>query len=147
VVVAGVACLPVLVLGAGATLHHLLGDTTPADEPATGAEDGAVAARVESAEVARPAAPGQAIEQAPALPPVRRKPVAKSGRGKPAPRRLLGDYLDEARAQLVPGIDPSPAWCRRVTGCSAGTSVNLSRALRTELHTAPNGHEQEGRAA
>jgi hypothetical protein len=152
VVVAGVACFPVLVLGAGATLHHLLGDTAPAD-------GSAVVARVESAEVSRPAVPGPAIEpnSAPALPPAptRRNPAgraAKNGRAKTAPRRLLGDYLTEARTQLTPGTDPSPAWCRQVTGCSAGTSVNLSRALRTELDTAPdnggdNALEQEGRAA
>ena len=154
-VVAGVACLPVLVLGAGATLHHLLGDTTPASEVAVEAEGGAIVAPVESVEGARKAG-GPAIEPTPppasALPSARRKPAgraAKTGRDKPAPRRLLGDYLAEARAQHTPGIDPSPAWCRQVTGCSAGTSVKLAAALRASTPFDPvrDGGDQEGQAA
>jgi hypothetical protein len=136
VVVAGVACLPVLVLGAGATLHHLLGDTAPAELPAQ--TDAVVMdARVKSVQVSHPSGPAVESSSAPALPPApaRRTPAraAKSrGRGKTAPRRLLGDYLTEARAQLTPGVDPSPAWCRRATDCSAGTSVKLAAALRAE---------------
>ncbi len=55
-----------------------------------------------------------------------------------APRRLLGEYLADARAALLAatsaGEPPvvTPSWCRRVTGCSAGTSVKLVAALRNE---------------
>jgi len=55
----------------------------------------------------------------------------------PAGRRLLADYLTDARAALTaasaagqaPAVTPS--WCRTVTGCSAGTSVKLAAALRS----------------
>jgi hypothetical protein len=69
--------------------------------------------------------------------PTRERPVRRARR-KPAPRprRLLADYLAEARAELDRAtgagerVDLSPAWCRAVTGCSAGTSVKLAAALR-----------------
>lgn len=116
-VVVFVACLPVLVLGAGAALHHLLADPVTAAEPA--AQPVPVAATVERpTPVARPAIPA-------------RRPG--KGKGKPKPgRRLLADYLAEARAQLEPGVEPTPAWCRQVTGCSRGTSVKLAAALRAD---------------
>lgn len=68
----------------------------------------------------------------------RPRPAPRRGRGrKPAPRRLLADYvtaacaaLDEARADGA-AVEPSPAWCRQVTGCSVGTSVKVAAALRT----------------
>ncbi|MGI8815337.1 MAG: hypothetical protein ACR2G2_08685 [Pseudonocardia sp.] len=105
-VVVFVACLPVLVLGAGAALHHLLG--TEVDSAAN--------------------EPAAASDQVAAAPPAARP------RQRPAPRRrLLAEYLAEARAQLAPGVEPTPAWCRRTTGCSAGTSVKLAAALRAEL--------------
>ena len=53
-----------------------------------------------------------------------------------ASRRLFADYLAHARAALdqatVAGRrpDPTPAWCRRTTGCSRGTSMKLAAALR-----------------
>lgn len=83
-----------------------------------------------------PVAPAQ-IEPAPVRP-VRR---AHPRRAAPRPRRLLADYLDQARAELRRAeeageqIDPSPAWCRRATGCSAGTSVKLAAALRAPATT------------
>ena len=49
-------------------------------------------------------------------------------RQAPAGRRLLGEYVAEARTALDSArtageeVEPTPAWCRRVTGCSAGTS-------------------------
>jgi hypothetical protein len=77
------------------------------------------------------------IEPAPIEPaPVRPVRRARPRRSAPRPRRLLADYLDQARAELRRAeeagerIDPSPAWCRRATGCSAGTSVKLAAALR-----------------
>ncbi|MFC4945847.1 hypothetical protein [Pseudonocardia sp. GCM10023141] len=55
---------------------------------------------------------------------------------QPKRRRLLAEYLDDARAALQeaaeagPLPDVTPTWCRRVTGCSAGTSVKVAASLR-----------------
>jgi hypothetical protein len=49
-------------------------------------------------------------------------------------RMLFADYLTIAREHLA-DEQPSavtPAWCRAVTGCSAGTSVKLAAALSAE---------------
>lgn len=71
----------------------------------------------------------------------RPRPASRRGRArKPAPRRLLAEYVTAARAVLDQAqadgaaVEPSPAWCRQVTGCSTGTSVKVAAALRT---TAP----------
>jgi hypothetical protein len=75
---------------------------------------------------------------------------------KPAkPRRkLLADYVAEARAHLTPGVVPSPAWVREVLpGIARGTSQNVSDALKTDLRLQPTDQsestvdQQEGRAA
>lgn len=120
-VVVLVACLPVLVLGAGAALHHLLADPVTGPEPA---------------EPAAPPVPVTATVEQPAPAARRAIRTRRAVKGKPKPgRRLLADYLADARAQLAaadPGTEPTPAWCRRVTGCSAGTSVKLAAALRAE---------------
>jgi hypothetical protein len=122
-VVVFVACLPVLVLGAGATLHHLLGDpidvTTQQDVPRSDVEES-------------PEAGTESVPAGPAVEPSRVRRPARRKSKQAAPRRLFADYLAEARTHLTPEVDPSPAWCRQVTGCSAGTSVNLAKALRTE---------------
>lgn len=123
-VVVFVACLPVLVLGAGAALHHLLGD------PATPA-DGAMAISEPATVEPEPAPP--AIKPAPARRPTSRAP--RSRRKRPVPRRMFADYLHEARTHLIADVEPTPAWCRQVTGCSAGTSVKLAAALRAEQTT------------
>ncbi|HEX4246605.1 MAG TPA: hypothetical protein VH008_01970 [Pseudonocardia sp.] len=142
-VVVFVACLPVLVLGAGATLHHLLGDDTtsqPADN--TGA-----APAVSAGDTSRPAV-GEAspaaeldIPPAPALPaaetarPVRPGRPARSRKAKrPTPRPTLEGYLAQVRAALDanPEVDPTPAWCRKVTGCGVGTGIKLAAALAAE---------------
>ncbi|MGE0301054.1 MAG: hypothetical protein AB7R99_30665, partial [Pseudonocardia sp.] len=63
---------------------------------------------------------------------VRRRPA----RRKAAPRRLLADYVAAARGALDAAhaagepVEITPAWCRRVSGCSAGTSVKVAAALR-----------------
>jgi hypothetical protein len=52
------------------------------------------------------------------------------------PRRSLADYIGAAREALDharsagASVEPTPAWCRRATGCSAGTSVKVAAALR-----------------
>ncbi|WP_103379746.1 hypothetical protein [Pseudonocardia dioxanivorans] len=77
---------------------------------------------------------------APARPAARRTPRRTTG---PVPRRLLADYLTDARAALDAAhaagelVEPSPTWCRQVTGCSAGTSVKLAAALRTDQPALP----------
>ncbi|HEY9415441.1 MAG TPA: hypothetical protein VIQ30_11830 [Pseudonocardia sp.] len=118
-VVVFVACLPVLVLGAGAALHHLLGDpTVPVPE----------AMAIAASPIVEPEPALAAIEPTPR--PTSRAPRAR--RRRPVPRRLLADYLRDARAHLIADVEPTPGWCRQVTGCSAGTSVKLAAALRAE---------------
>jgi hypothetical protein len=109
-VVVFVSCLPVLVLGAGASLHHLLGGAPVRHDAATCSAGQDVSAPA-------PTEPG---------------PPRRIAKRAPKPRRLFADYLSEARNQLGPGVEPTPAWCRRVTGCSAGTSVKLAAALRAQ---------------
>jgi hypothetical protein len=69
----------------------------------------------------------------------------------PVRRKLLADYLGEARAAWVPGVVVSPAWARQVTGCSRGLSPKVAAALNAELPTAAHATavrtEPEGRAA
>jgi len=95
-----------------------------------------------------PAAPAARSARQPA-PPRRR-----TGRGKtpaPAPaRRLLGDYVAAARTALhdaeqagAPVSDPSPGWCRSVTGCSAGTSVKVAATLRTTPDPSTSARHEE----
>ena len=67
--------------------------------------------------------------------PARRKPgrsARRTGRVKPV-RKLLADYVTDARASWSPGVDITPAWARRATGCSAGLSGKVARALADEV--------------
>jgi hypothetical protein len=76
----------------------------------------------------------------------RRKP-GKQSTG-PARRKLLADYVTEARAAWTAGVVVSPAWVRQVTGCSRGLSPKVAAALNTELPTTRHTNTQaEGRAA
>jgi hypothetical protein len=69
----------------------------------------------------------------------------------PVRRKLLADYLGEARTAWVPGVVVSPAWARQVTGCSRGLSPKVAAALNAELLPAPDTTavrtEAQGRAA
>lgn len=60
---------------------------------------------------------------------------ATRGKGSRSGGRVLfADYLAMAREHLTADtVTVTPAWCRQVTGCSAGTSVRLAAALSTEL--------------
>jgi hypothetical protein len=140
-VVLFVACLPVLVLGAGATLRHLL---SGADADSADPEQGQVAVTAE-AEVVQPApAPGPADLTAPASASgsagrvSSRRPGRRRGK-RGAPRRLRADFLAQARAALAAepaGTVPSAGWCRQVTGCSERLSTDLAKTLRAEVgHT------------
>ena len=66
-----------------------------------------------------------------------RQSTRRAGRSRKPARRSLAEYLHTARTELAAAregrveVDPSPAWCRRVTGCSAGTSVKLAAVLRS----------------
>ncbi|GAB3915847.1 hypothetical protein GCM10029964_127880 [Kibdelosporangium lantanae] len=51
---------------------------------------------------------------------------------KPA-RKLLADFLTEARAAYQPGVEVTPAWVRSVTDCARGTSKNVADALNAEV--------------
>jgi hypothetical protein len=44
----------------------------------------------------------------------------------------VADYLAEARVALTPETDPSPAWCRQVTGCGKTASLAVAKTLRAE---------------
>jgi hypothetical protein len=74
----------------------------------------------------------------------RRTPGTSSAR--PVRRKLLADYLGEARAAWTPGVVVSPAWVRQVTGCSRGLSPKVAAALTAEHHSTAR-TETEGRAA
>jgi hypothetical protein len=65
-----------------------------------------------------------------------RKPGAKA-----AARKLLADYVAEARAAWGPGTEVTPAWVRSVTDCARGTSKGVADALRAELGTPADGRE------
>lgn len=141
-VVLFVACLPVLVLGAGATLYHLL------RTGGTGREHGDVSAPPSGADVGEGQGapeleqPHPSTERAPApasrgtARPARRRAKKQGG------RRLRADFLAEAREKLAAepaGTDPSPGWCRRATGCSERLSTDLAKTLRAEVRAARTG--------
>jgi hypothetical protein len=68
----------------------------------------------------------------------------------PMRRKLLADYLAEARAAWTPDQVVTPAWVRQVTRCSRGLSSKVAAALNADL---PQGQhttirtEPPGRAA
>jgi hypothetical protein len=79
------------------------------------------------------------------------EPHRKPGKRATGPvrRKLLADYLGEARTAWVPGV-VSPAWARQVTGCSRGLSPKVAAALNAELPTGRHhttNTEAAGRAA
>lgn len=48
-------------------------------------------------------------------------------------RRTFADYLEVARGAYRPGVVITPAWVRRVSGCSRGLSSRLAATLRAEV--------------
>jgi hypothetical protein len=85
------------------------------------------------------------------------RPVARSSHQRhkrrsrsPMRRKLLADYLAEARAAWTPDQLVTPAWVRQVTRCSRGLSSKVAAALNADL---PQGQhttiriEPPGRAA
>ena len=129
-----VACLPVAVLGMGAALAHLLHNT---DTTTTAA--GRTADNPATAPSARPTTATHGSRRN--RPYVSRRPASRPG-GRPRLasrrlRKLLADYVAEARAAWSPGTEVTPAWVRSVTDCARGTSKAVADALRSEL-TAPS---------
>jgi hypothetical protein len=92
------------------------------------------------------------LDTPPAVPPAPRRPARRPRKDKPAPRRLLADYLTDARTALDTAraageqVALSPAWCRQVTGCSTGTSVKVAAALRAPATPAPGGVPEPARS-
>lgn len=45
-------------------------------------------------------------------------------------RKLLQDYVNEAREHLAPDVNVTPAWVREVTNCSRGLSPKVAAAVK-----------------
>jgi hypothetical protein len=56
-----------------------------------------------------------------------------SRKTRKAGRKLLADYVNDARASWSPGVEITPAWARRASGCSAGLSPKVAAALREQV--------------
>jgi hypothetical protein len=54
------------------------------------------------------------------------------------PRGTFAGYRALARREWSPSVVITPAWVRRVSGCSRGLSSRLATALRAELEAAPD---------
>ncbi|WP_091455683.1 hypothetical protein [Actinokineospora iranica] len=84
------------------------------------------------------------VQESKAVPVRERRPAARTAarKGKPvnarvpARRKLLADYVAEARAAYGPGVNVTPAWVREVTDCSRGLSTKVAHQLRVDLDTA-----------
>ncbi|GLZ29367.1 hypothetical protein Lesp02_15570 [Lentzea sp. NBRC 105346] len=48
-------------------------------------------------------------------------------------RKLLDDYVAEAREHLRPGVNVTPAWVREVTDCSRGLSSKIAATLKAGM--------------
>jgi hypothetical protein len=107
---------------------------TPSDLPVNVREAGEDGARAESTSDTTVNGAGNGTVNGAAeatAAPARRKP-ARSARRKSG-RKLLADYVTDARASWSPGVEITPAWARRATGCSSGLSSKVARALREEI--------------
>jgi hypothetical protein len=95
----------------------------------------------------QPVSTGEPIADRPASVPVR---ANRRTSRTPMRRKLLADYLAEARAARQPGQVVSPAWVRQVTHCSRGLSSKIATDLNADPHpadTATNRTGLPGRAA
>jgi hypothetical protein len=129
---------PLLVLATAEAAPHLRERITEAVLKA--AQMAAGPAEQQPVTTTLPPALDTPAEQAPSLVRERRPATRKSpARRTPvkAPRKLLADYLTEARAAYQPGTLVTPAWVRSVTDCARGTSKNVADALNAELATTP----------
>ncbi len=62
-----------------------------------------------------------------------RRKSAAGRKVRKASRKLLADYVNDARASWSPGVEITPAWARRASGCSAGLSPKVAAALREQI--------------
>jgi hypothetical protein len=95
----------------------------------------------------RPVSTGKPIADRPAPMPARAN--ERTSRA-PMRRKLLADYLAEARAARQPGQVVTPAWVRQVTHCSRGLSSTIATTLNANPRPAEattNQTEHPGRAA
>jgi hypothetical protein len=65
--------------------------------------------------------------------PTKARKSAADRKVRKASRKLLADYVNDARASWSPGVEITPAWARRASGCSAGLSPKVAAALRDEI--------------
>lgn len=148
--------------------HPVVNATPPDQPPLTGTGDehpssargerpaGGIRERSAGGDGERPASdPGGFTGPVGEPRPRHRNPRPRAGTGgsrTPGRRKLLADYLDEARTAWTPGVVVSPAWVRRVTDCSRGLSPKVAAALNATLATTAHHRETstartEGRAA
>src|SRR5699024_6824291 len=78
-------------------------------------------------------APARRLASAAAVPPAANTATATSSPG----RKLLADYVAEARAALGPDTEISPAWVRQVTDGARSPSAKVAAGPRAEQRTAP----------
>jgi hypothetical protein len=130
-------------------VHRALTEHRPAPADAvvgssTGGDNAAPAARPALDTTTSTTGPGLAAREPVREPRPGRRPGPGRRARKPAPRRLLADFVEQARAERArveaagESVEVTPAWCREVTGCSAGTSVKVTAALRTEPLPSPS---------
>ncbi|MGH8881122.1 MAG: DUF2637 domain-containing protein, partial [Stackebrandtia sp.] len=114
---------------------YRLGELAPTDQHAT------VTALAETQQAELAGTPGPKAKAG-------RKASGRKPTRKPV-RKLLADYVAEARAAWAPGIEVTPAWVRSVTDCARGTSKAVADALRAELGTPAAGNRtaENGREA
>jgi hypothetical protein len=62
---------------------------------------------------------------------------------RPIRRRTFAEYLTVARLAWSPSVEITPAWVRRVTGCSRGLSSRLATALVADLGDDSGGEPDE----
>jgi hypothetical protein len=81
--------------------------------------------------------------------PNRPRQAPRGRRAAPVRRKLLADYVVEARAAWTPGVVVSPAWVRQVTDCSRGLSSKVAATLASDpaLRHPTTTTTPEGRAA
>jgi hypothetical protein len=65
----------------------------------------------------------------------RRRTPRASRANAPKGRKLLADYVAEARSAWTPGVVVIPAWVRQVTACSRGLSSKVAAALNADPPT------------
>jgi hypothetical protein len=73
-------------------------------------------------------------------------PTATTRAARRVRRKVLADYLTEARTAWTPGTVITPAWVCHVTTCSRGSSSKIATILVAELTTGRTLTDRDGRA-